>query len=51
MKRDLSLSDFLKWKSAVPMGVGHFGKVWLVKYNKQQSKVGTKLPTAQELYY
>lgn len=28
----LKLTDFVKNPSKPPLGVGHFGKVWLVKY-------------------
>jgi hypothetical protein len=31
--RDLTLKDFTKNKMRAPLGVGHFGQVWLVKYN------------------
>ena len=31
--RDLTLKDFMKEKTNAPLGVGHFGQVWLVRYN------------------
>lgn len=30
--RLLTLNNFIKNSSKGPLGVGHFGKVWLVKY-------------------
>ena len=30
--KKLKLTDFVKNPSKPPLGVGHFGKVWLVKY-------------------
>ena len=50
--RPLNVKDFLKEKKIQPLGVGHFGKVWLVKYDPsvQNSQINDANKAARQAY-